>query len=254
MWKTLLILCLLLTAGTASAQDQGPIRFGVEGGFPPFVVTLPSGEMGGFDIDIINALCTELDADCEIVSLAWEGMIPGLTEGRIDAIPSLSVNEKRRKIIEFTDKYYETTASFVGAKDVDIDVSPQGLAGMSVGVQIATVAACYLERELADIVTIRYYDNQESANLDLVLRRIDLGFADTLVMTDGFLTRPDGADFETKGNPVFDSACMGVIAFGVRKQDNALRARLNQAIAAIRAKGVFQEISQSYFGYDIYGP
>lgn len=253
MLRTLVFAWLLLTAGTALAQDPQPIRFGVATGFPPFVVTLPTGELGGFDIDVIDALCAELDTPCETVSLAWEGIIPALIEGRIDAIPSLSVNAERRKIVDFTDKYYETSAVFVGPKAVDVEVSPKGLAGKSVGVQIATVAACYLENALAGTIDIRYYDNQENANLDLSLGRIDLGFADALVMIDGFLTRPDGAAFEVKGDPVFDPECMGVIAYGVRKGDDALRARLNRAIAAIRVKGVFQDLSQSYFGFDIYG-
>lgn len=253
MVRLVLIGWLLLLAGDATAEDRQVIRFGVETGFPPFAMTLPTGQMGGFDVEIIKALCTEPRTPCAIKVLPWEGMIPALLEGKIDAIPSLAVNEGRREIVDFSNKYYETTAAFIGPKSEEIELSPEALAGKTVGVQSATIAACYLERALADTVHIRYYDNQENANFDLSSGRIDLGFADTLVMTDGFLTRSDGADFEIKGEPVFDPECMGVIAFGLRKGEEDLQAWLNDRIAAIRARGVFQEISNRYFGYDIYG-
>lgn len=255
MLRAMFVSCLLLQSAVVSAQAQArePIRFGVETGFPPFVVTLPSGDLGGFDIDIVEAMCAELETECAFVSLAWEGIIPALIDGKIDAIPSLSINNERREVIDFSDKYYETSNMYVGPKDVEIDVSPEGLAGKAVGTQIATTSACYLERELSDIIDLRYYDNQESLLLDMTAGRIDLVFTDTLLLAVGFLTRPEAADFEVKGEPVFDPVCMGSIAFGVRKGDDDIRNLLNDGLKAIRASGEYQRISDQYFGLDIYG-
>ncbi len=242
------------TAGLAMPQDDA-LRIAVEGAYPPFSETLPSGEIVGFDVDIARALCAELKAECEIVDQAWEGIIPGLLERKYDAIiASMSITEERKQVVDFTEKYYESPGAFVGTKDVAVEITVDGLAGKAVGVQGATVSECYVESNWGDIVDLKRYDTQENANLDLTLGRLDLVFADLFTLTDGFLNREGGDAYEVKGGSIADRACMGEgIGIAVRQDDDVLRERFNAAIRAIRASGVYQEINAKYFPFDLYG-
>jgi lysine-arginine-ornithine-binding protein len=246
---------MLLVTGSGQATAQDKLRLGTEGAYPPFNETKPSGEVAGFDIDIGNALCAEMKVQCEWVAQAWEGIIPALKEKKFDAIiASMSINDERKQVVDFSGKYYESPAAWVAAKTSTIDTSMTGLKGKVIGVQIATVSACYLEDNFKNIATIKQYDTQENANLDLAAGRVDVVLADLFVLTDGFLNKPEGAAYEVKAKPFTDRKCMGEgIGIAVRKEDGALRERLNAAIKAIRANGVYQAINAKYFPFDIYG-
>ena len=80
----------LLLAAAASACAQPPdwktIRIAVEGAYPPFSEIGPDGRIKGFDIDIANALCADLKAQCTFVQQTFDGMIPGLNARKFDAV------------------------------------------------------------------------------------------------------------------------------------------------------------------------
>ena len=101
--------------------------------------------------------------------------------------------------------------------------------------------------------TLRLYGNQEHVLLDLTLGRLDAVLGEARQLGAGFLDTPAGAGFAFFGAPHFDPAIQGEgAAIGVRKADTGLRDRFSAAIAAIRADGSYAEISERYFGEDIY--
>ncbi|SQI39891.1 ABC transporter arginine-binding protein 1 precursor [Serratia plymuthica] len=99
MKKTLAVLLTSLAlGGPAAAQSFDTISFGVDGGYPPFDVLSPSGEITGFDIDIANALCTQLHAKCVFVKQPFESMIAALNARKFDAIiASLTITDERKR-------------------------------------------------------------------------------------------------------------------------------------------------------------
>ena len=52
----------LAFVGSASAQET--LRLGTEGAYPPFNFINKDGSVGGFDIDIGNALCKQMKVKC----------------------------------------------------------------------------------------------------------------------------------------------------------------------------------------------
>lgn len=72
---------LLLTAmlmGSAFAANAQEITFAMEPSYPPFETTNEKGEIIGFDVDVANAICKEIQATCHFKSQAFDALIPSL--------------------------------------------------------------------------------------------------------------------------------------------------------------------------------
>ncbi|MDZ7809772.1 MAG: ABC transporter substrate-binding protein [Arhodomonas sp.] len=231
----------------AAAQAADSIRIATEGAYPPFNFIDESGEVKGFDVDIANALCEEMGADCELVIQDWDGIIPGLVAGKYDAIiASMSITPERQEAVTFSERYYSNKLQFIAAKDSDFE--PEGdLGGTAIGAQRATIAAQWLEENTED-VTVRLYDTQENAFLDLASGRVEAILADKYVSWE-WLESEQGSDYEFKGDPVYED---DEIAIAVRKGNTELAERFSEAIEAIRADGTYQRINEKYFPFDIY--
>ena len=140
-------IALAAATGLASAKEWKEVRIGTEGAYPPFNGLDASGKLVGFDVDIGKALCEKMKVNCTFVAQDWDGIIPALLAGKYDAIvASMSITEERKKKVAFTNKYYDTPASFIAAKDSKItDLSPEGLKGKVIGTQSSTTHANFLE-------------------------------------------------------------------------------------------------------------
>jgi len=247
--------CGLAPLGLAQAQGMKKVRIATEGAYEPFNYKDANGQLQGFDVDIAKALCVKAKFDCEIVAQDWDGIIPGLLAHKYDAIvASMSITAERKKKVDFTDKYYQTPARFIIKKGSGITISPEGLKGKNIGAQRATIHANYLEQNYKDIANIKLYDTQENANLDLVAGRLDAILADSVVLLEGFLKKPQGKDFTFAGPELRGGVFGDGAGIAVRKGDNALRTAFNKALKEIRADGTYKKINDKYFPFDVYGP
>jgi arginine/ornithine transport system substrate-binding protein len=142
----------------------------------------------------------------------------------------------------------------VARKGAGIKSSKEGLKGKTVAVQRATVYDTFLRDKYAGIVKIKQYATQDEANLDLVSGRVDLGFAEPIALTEGFLKTDKGKDFELIGPMFSDPKAFGDgVCIAVRKGDNDLRELLNKGIKIVRENGTYKKINDKYFDFDIYG-
>lgn len=244
---------LAVSGQAVLANDWSKVRIGVEGAYPPFSEMTPDGQLIGFDIDIADALCEAIQAECTLVPQDWDGIIPALLEGKYDAIiASMSITEERKKSVDFTNRYYQTPAKFVRAKGADIDEN--SLAGKRIGVQRATTHDSYLSDNYGDDVEIVRYAAQDEANLDMIAGRIDALLADSVALSDGFLATDDGAGFEFFGPDLSDPKWFGEGAgIALRQDDDDLREKFNAAIEQIRSDGTYKAIQDKYFDFDVYG-
>ncbi|CAI3788432.1 Lysine/arginine/ornithine-binding periplasmic protein [Pseudomonas sp. MM227] len=68
------------------------------------------------------------------------------------------------------------------------------------------------------------------------------------------MQRDQGKDFAFAGEPITDKSIIGNdVAIGIRKNDTALRDKINAAIVALRQSSEYDRISKKYFAYDVYG-
>jgi len=240
------VLASLVAAPFTMAGDK--IRIATEGAYAPFNMVDAEGNLIGFDVDIANALCEQMKADCEIVAQDWDGIIPGLRARKYDAIiASMSITKERLRVVDFSEKYYSNVLAFVAPKGKALETSKEGLKGLTIGAQRATIAGQRLEDVYGDVVNVKLYDTQDNAYLDLNSGRLDAILSDKFPAYD-WLRSDDGKGFEFKGA---DIDIDDKIAIAVRKGDK-LKDELSAAIKAIVENGKYEEINQKYFPFSIY--
>lgn len=203
---------------------------------------------------MIAAVCAAAELDCVVTPVAWDGMIPSLTSGQIDAImASMSITADRMQSIDFSNKYYNTPTVVVANKGSGITPTAEGLAGKILGVQVSTVHQAYAQAHFAD-AEIKLYQTQDEANQDLVAGRIDATQADSIAL-DAFLTSEAGvACCENVGAVADDTDILGLgVGVGLRKGEDDLKAKFNAGIAKIIADGTYEKVSAPYFASSIYG-
>lgn len=234
------------------AQDA--LRIGVEGAYPPFSYKEADGSLAGFDIEIAQALCAEMERNCELVEQQWDGMIPALKARKFDAIiASMSITEERKRQIDFSEKYYQTPARIVAANDTEFEGTPEGLSGKRIGVQRGATHQCYAEKMFPNAEII-LYGTQEEVFRDLTLGRIDAQLSDSLIAQESFLKTDEGADYGFLGGDHLDLDCYGEgVGIAIRQREEELRDEFSAAIIAIRENGNYAEINGKYFPFDIYG-
>ncbi|PTE23273.1 amino acid ABC transporter [Cereibacter changlensis JA139] len=254
MKTTILTLTATLLLGSAALAE--PVKVGIAAEpYPPFASPDASGNWVGWEVDMIGAVCAAAELECEVTPVAWDGIIPALTSGQIDAImASLSITEERLKTIDFSDKYYNTPTVIIGAKGDDFAATPEGLEGKIIGVQVSTVHQAYAQAHFADAAAeIKLYQTQDEANQDLVAGRIDATQADSIAL-DAFLASEAGACCDSKGAVADDPAILGLgVGVGLRKGDEELKAKFNAGIAKVVEDGTYEKVSAPYFASSIYG-
>ena len=254
--KVLAVATAIAVSGGVAASAEA-LKVGVAAEpYPPFTAPDASGKWEGWEVEFMNAMCAEAKLECVLTPVAWDGIIPALTSKKIDMIiSSMSITDERLKTIDFSDKYYNTPTGIIGTKGVDIKPTPEGLNGKALGVQVSTVHQAYAAKHFAPGgVEVKEYQTQDEANQDLAAGRIDATQADSIAL-DAFLQSDQGkACCDLKGIVADDPEVLGPgVGAGLRKEDTAIKERINAAIKAIRANGKYQEITKKYFTFDVYG-
>lgn len=246
------IAALSLFAGNAMAQEK--LVIGTEGAYPPFNNLQADGSLVGFDVDIAKALCDEMKVSCEFVTNDWDGIIPALQAKKFDAIiASMSITPARAEQVDFTNKYYNTPPALAVPKDSTIaDASEASLAGKTIGAQSSTSHANFAEKHMPG-AELKLYPTADEYKLDMANGRIDAAVDDVVVLSD-WLKSDDGACCKIATTLPLDEEIYGPgIGIAVRKGESDLVKKFNDAIAAIRANGKYQEINAKYFDFDVYG-
>ncbi|WP_421694217.1 transporter substrate-binding domain-containing protein [Aestuariivirga sp.] len=236
-----------------SAPAMADLKFGVAAEpYPPFSSKDASGKWVGWEIDMMDAVCAEMKEKCQLVEVAWDGIIPALTSKQIDVIwSSMLITEKRKETIDFSEMYYDTPPALIGPKDGDKDISPDHLKGKTLGVQVSTGHERYASKYLVPKgVELKTYSTQDEANNDLAAGRLDYVLANSSALFE-YLDTQQGKDCcEMKGmieKPKDDPGIYGEgVGGGIRKDDTALKEKLNAAITAIAKSGKIEEITNKY--------
>jgi polar amino acid transport system substrate-binding protein len=243
----------VIALGAAGAEAQDKLRLGTEGAYPPFNFFDASGQVTGFDIEIGQALCAKMGAECEVVAQDWDGIIPGLLAKKYDfIIASMFITDERKQQVAFTEPYYKAAMTHVAPRDSGLtEFTNEAMSGKIIGAQSGTTQAAYVQNTYPD-ADIRLYPTQDEVNLDLASGRLDLQVGDIMPLME-WLKTDDGACCERIGDLITDPKFVGEgVGIAVRQEDTTLVERLNKALHEIRDDGTYKSINDKYFPIDVY--
>ena len=247
----------LLGVSAASAE---PLRVGTECTYHPFNYRTDDGTLTGYDVDVATEVGKRIGADIEFVCQEWKGMIPALLAGKFDLIvASMSITEKRLKQMDFSGPYRVSIGQFVGNKarglklfNDDGSVNTAGFDGVRIGLERATTYEEWLKVYVPD-AEVAYYDNNESMYLDLAAGRVDAIMTNPMKAFLKFLSKEDGAGFEVVGPQIAEEKYFGIgVGIGLRKGNDALKGRINEALEEMTGDGTLSEFGLRYFPFTIH--
>ena len=165
---------------TLPAEGSGDSSFTFKHGFdldyPPYSYLQDDGSVGGFDVELCQAVCDYLGWGYEPVPFNWDAKDMELNAGSCDCIWSGFTKEGREDDYTWGITYSNNTQGILVAKDSGIETLAD-LEGKVVGVQTATSAADMLEDSQADLAAtfadLKVYETYTIAYNDLKAGAID---------------------------------------------------------------------------------
>jgi len=237
-------------------QQQKSITVGFDNTFVPMGFEEKNGNYAGFDIELAKYVSKKLGITVHFQPIDWDMKETELQNGTIDAIwNGYSATDERREKVAFTIPYMQNTQILVVKKTSGIH-SVEDMTGKVLGAQNGSSGMLDFE-EHPEVLKNRVkggdadqYQSVNEAIIDLKNDRIDALLIDR-VYADYYLTTEEIADEYDTIPSGFESESFAV---GVRPADKKLLEALNQAFKELYQEGIFQQISQKWFGEDVATP
>ncbi len=239
--------------------ENGVVTIGSDIPYKPFEYRTEDGELTGFDPDMAQAIFQEeMGLDYEFQKTAWDGIIASLNNGNFRVIMSaMTINDERDERVDFSDPYFTAYQTVAILENSDIS-SKEDLKGKAVGVQKGTTgegAAEQLKEEFGGDLEIQSYD-QITGAFDALINgqvaavvndnTVNAQFAndqDAVVMLEG-----EGAAAEAgQDAPPYLTLTVENYGIAFREDDDEFLEAVNEALAAVKESGRYDEIYSKYF-------
>ncbi len=236
------IVATLATAQCAFAQEP-PLRSGVDGTFAPHAMPNLSGGVEGFNVDLAHEIARRLGRKLELDAVQFSGLVPGLQAGTYDFIAApVTVTRERTESLLFTEGYIDTDFQFVAKKETPDIKSLEELKGKTISVNKGSTYDQWA-RGLADKIgwTVESYGTTTDA-----VQAVLSGRAHTIILGN------TAAAWAAKNNPAIKLSLVHstglVFAIPVRKDNTALRDKIEIAIECMKKDGALARIHEKWFG------
>lgn len=238
------------SSGAAADDDYGLVTPGTltvatEGTYRPFSYhDEGSGDLTGYDVEIIEAVAEKLGLEVEFQETQWDAIFAGLDAGRTDVIANqVSINPEREEKYLFSEPYTVSPGVIVVKEDDDSISSFDDLAGKTTA---QSLTSNWYELAQDSGATVEAVEGWAQAVALLQQGRVDATINDNLTFLDYEKTDgPTGLKIAAETDDPAQNA------FAFTKDKQALVDAVDEALAELREDGTLAEISDKYFGADV---
>jgi polar amino acid transport system substrate-binding protein len=221
-------------------SKAGVLKVAVPQDFPPFGSVGPDLQPRGLDIDTAQLLADKLAVKLELTPVNSTNRIPFLTTGKVDlVISSLGKNPEREAVIDFSAAYAPFYLGVFGPEDAAI-ASLDDLAGKTISVTRGSIEDIELSKVAPQDATIKRFEDNNSTIAAYLSGQVELIASGNVVMVAIAERNPKripSMKLKLKDSPVY---------VGVNKNQAALLDKVNAVIAAAKADGSLEAISQKW--------
>ena len=231
-------------AGPVPDLGGRTIRVATDATYPPFEILDASKNIVGYDIDLINEICTLAKCKADVKSTAWDGIFPALQKGDFDAVISgVTITAERDKTMDFSDPYIEVGQVLLVRADEERIKSLDDMADKSVAVQRGTTndeAATSFQKE-GKLKEVKRFPTFDLAVKSLLNKDVDAVIIDNTSASGYMGTNPD--KLKVAGEK-FTSEGLGIV---VREGDKELQGAFNAALKVLKENGTLDRLYQKWF-------
>ena len=235
------------TESNENNKTTDKIIIGLDENFPPMGFRDENNEITGFDVDLAKAAAEKMGVEAEFQPINWLSKELELDSGKVDLLwNGLTITDERRENMEFTNPYLANKQVIMVKNESEI-TSKADLAGKNIGIQKESSAVDAVNADpIASELNLNEYDDNILAFTDLEIGRVDAVVVDEIVAR--YYISTNDTDFKLLDED-FGDEVYGVAA---KKGNTELINKLQAALDEIKDDGTAAEISQKWFGEDIY--
>ncbi|MBS9403356.1 transporter substrate-binding domain-containing protein [Halomonas sp. TRM85114] len=240
--------CIALGMGTAplaSANDE-PLAVVTDPSFVPFeMMDQETGEMVGFDMDIISEVAERAGFEYDLETMDFNGIIPAIQTGNVDiAIAGVTITEERAEIVDFSDPYYDSGLRILVSADDDSVEEIEDLKGKKIGTKVGSTSYDYLEENLGDEADITPYPGSSDMYMALLGGSVDAVFYDAPNV--GYFSQTRGEGRVKVVGPLYEGQQYGIVLV----KGSEWVEPVNEALAEMKEDGTYDDIHAKWFGSD----
>lgn len=246
--KKIALLSMLFAALATQGVNAKELKVGTNATYAPFeFVNSQTGEIVGFEMDLVKAMAKIAGYDIKLVNMDFDGVIPSLMNGSIDmGAAGFSVNEKRKKKVDFLNPFYQSGLAIIINKSSENAIKGMDdLKGKKIAVQMGTIGHDKA-KEVPD-AKITAFNQVGEALLELSNQGVDAVINSKPATAYMLKMQPKMAETTTILPNVISH---GYTAMIVKKGNTALAEKMNAAFEKMKANGEYAAIYKKWFGME----
>ncbi|HRW80208.1 MAG TPA: transporter substrate-binding domain-containing protein [Desulfomonilia bacterium] len=241
-----LIGVLLCMAVTAHAYDGKEIAIAVSSTWPPMEMKDQKGKITGYEIDLIDAIASELGLKVKYVDVPWRKIFNELDNGTYDAvIASVSITDGRKVKYDFSEPYFTAEQLLVVPKAR----ADEPLNGKTIAAFKLTTGAETIRLYQKCNITFYTVEETERAFKDLSKGYVDGILCDSpLALNYAVFNEQYKGSFAVRTAVIPDGCPVPREDYGivVKKGNMELLGLINQGLQAVREKGIESKLREKW--------
>jgi len=225
-------------------KEEGKLKVGTEGTYPPFTFHDESGKLTGFDVEISKEVAKRMGVEAEFLETQWDAMFAGLDAERFDMVANqVGIRPDRQEKYDFSDPYITSKAVLITHEENESIKSFEDIKGLRAAQSMTSNYGDIAREYGAEIVGVEGF--MQSVEL-INSKRADVTVNDNISFLDYKKKQPDAP---VKIVAEREEASQSGLMF--RKGNETLVESVNKALQEMIDDGTYEKISEKWFGENV---